>query len=183
MNLSSLSNVKGAKHRRKRLGRGHGSGLGKTSGKGHKGQMARSGHKHKEGFEGGQMPFYRLAPKRGFNNIFHKTWAPVNLDDLEASFEAGEVVSLVALADRGYCNGPHWAGVKILGGGSLSKALTVHAHKFSASARKAIEDAGGTCVEEDPKAHNKAKDEGAEESAPAAEAAPETDSASEETNA
>jgi large subunit ribosomal protein L15 len=145
MNLHSLKNVSGARHRRKRLGRGHGSGLGKTSGKGHKGQMARSGHKHKEGFEGGQMPFFRLVPKRGFKNPNRKVTAPVNLGQLDNSFEDGAEVTLTALLDKGLANGA-FDRIKILGDGELTKKLTVTAHAFSTSAREAIEKAGGNCV-------------------------------------
>ncbi|MGA0332784.1 MAG: 50S ribosomal protein L15 [Kiritimatiellia bacterium] len=146
MNLHTLQNVKGARHRRKRLGRGHGSGLGKTSGKGHKGQMARSGHKHKEGFEGGQMPFFRTVPKRGFKNPNKKTFAPVNLSFLEERFEDGAEVSREAIYAAGLANGGHFSGIKILGDGELSKKLTVVADKFSESARSKIEAAGGTCT-------------------------------------
>lgn len=146
MNLHSLQNVKGARHRRKRLGRGHGSGLGKTSGKGHKGQMARSGHKHKEGFEGGQMPFFRTVPKRGFKNPNRKTYAPVNLSFLEDRFEDGADVSLEAIRAAGLANGRQFAGIKILGDGELTKKLNVTADKFSASAKSSIEAAGGTCT-------------------------------------
>jgi large subunit ribosomal protein L15 len=147
MNLHSLQNVKGARHRRKRLGRGHGSGLGKTSGKGHKGQMARSGHKHKEGFEGGQMPFFRTVPKRGFKNPNRKTFAPVNLTFLELHFDDGADVTLEAMQKAGLANGCHFAGIKILGDGDLTKKLNVFAHKFSASARAKIEALGGTCTD------------------------------------
>jgi large subunit ribosomal protein L15 len=145
MNLNSLRNVTGARHRRKRLGRGHGSGLGKTSGKGHKGQMARSGHKHKEGFEGGQMPFFRLVPKRGFKNPNRKITAPVNLGLLDATFEDGAEVTLQDLLESGLVNGA-FDRIKVLGDGEISKKLTVTAHAFSASAKAAIEQAGGTCV-------------------------------------
>jgi large subunit ribosomal protein L15 len=145
MNLHSLKNVSGARHRRKRLGRGHGSGLGKTSGKGHKGQMARSGHKHKEGFEGGQMPFFRLVPKRGFKNPNRKVTAPVNLGMLDRTFDDGADVTLEAMLDKGLVNGA-FDRVKVLGDGELSKKLTVTAHAFSASAKEAIEKAGGSCV-------------------------------------
>jgi len=146
MNLHSLQNVKGARHPKKRLGRGHGSGLGKTSGKGHKGQMARSGHKHKEGFEGGQMPFFRTVPKRGFKNPNRKTYAPVNLSFLESSFEDGSDVSMDAIYDAGLANGSHFSGIKILGDGELTKKLNVTADKFSGSARTKIEAVGGTCI-------------------------------------
>jgi len=145
MNLHSLKNVSGARHRRKRLGRGHGSGLGKTSGKGHKGQMARSGHKHKEGFEGGQMPFFRMVPKRGFKNPNRKITAPVNLGTLETKFDDGTDVTLELLLDSGLVNGA-FDRIKILGDGEISKKLNVTAHAFSASAKEAIEKAGGSCV-------------------------------------
>lgn len=147
MNLHSLKNVKGARHRRKRVGRGHGSGLGKTSGKGHKGQMARSGHKHKEGFEGGQMTLIRRTPKRGFKNINRQVYLPVNLGMLDRVFDDGADVTPVSLVEAGLANGPHFHGIKILGDGELTKKLTVTAHKFSASARTKIEAAGGTCTE------------------------------------
>lgn len=146
MNLHSLQNVKGAKHRPKRVGRGHGSGLGKTSGKGHKGQMARSGHKHKEGFEGGQMTLIRRSPKRGFKNPNRKVYAPVNLAALEASFAEGSDVDLLAIVEAGLANGA-FDGIKILANGELSKKLNVTAHKFSATAKAKIEAAGGTCTE------------------------------------
>ena len=146
MNLHSLQNVKGARHRKKRLGRGHGSGLGKTSGKGHKGQMARSGHKRKEGFEGGQMPFYRLVPKRGFKNPNRKVFAPVNLTLLETHFEDGADVTPETMLSAGLANGSEFAGIKILGDGELTKKLTVTADKFSASARAKIEEKGGSCI-------------------------------------
>jgi len=146
MNLHSLKNVTGAKHRRKRLGRGHGSGLGKTSGKGHKGQMARAGHKHKEGFEGGQMTLIRRSPKRGFKNPNRKVYAPVNLSALETSFAEGSDVDLVSILDAGLANGA-FDGIKILGNGTLTKKLNVTAHKFSASAKEKIEALGGTVTE------------------------------------
>jgi large subunit ribosomal protein L15 len=146
MNLHSLQNVKGARHRRKRVGRGHGSGMGKTSGKGHKGQMARSGHKHKEGFEGGQMPFFRTVPKRGFKNPNKKTYAPVNLTFLETKFEDGADVSVEAIYEAGLANGPHFAGVKILSDGELTKKLNITADKFSKAAIAKVEAAGGTCT-------------------------------------
>ncbi|MGI6495671.1 MAG: 50S ribosomal protein L15 [Kiritimatiellia bacterium] len=143
MDLHSLSNVPGARSRRKRLGRGTGSGLGKTSGRGHKGQYARKGHKHKLGFEGGQMPLVRRLPKRGFKNPAAVVYAPVNVAALNV-FEDGaevtrEALVLLGLADRGL------AGVKILGNGEITKKLTVKAQAFSASAKAKIEAAGGTC--------------------------------------
>ncbi|MCC5846174.1 MAG: 50S ribosomal protein L15 [Verrucomicrobia bacterium] len=146
MNLHSLQNVKGARHRKKRVGRGHGSGMGKTSGKGHKGQMARAGHKHKEGFEGGQMTLIRRSPKRGFKNPNRKEFAPVNLAALDRVFEDGADVGLVELLDAGLANG-QIDGVKILGNGELTKKLNITAHKFSATAKAKIEALGGTCTE------------------------------------
>lgn len=145
MNLHSLQNVKGARHRRKRVGRGHGSGMGKTSGKGHKGQMARAGHKHKEGFEGGQMTLIRRSPKRGFKNPNRKEFAPVNLSALDRVFEDGAEVGLVELLDAGLANG-QIDGVKILGNGELTKKLNITAHKFSETAKAKIESLGGTCT-------------------------------------
>ncbi|MCC5846651.1 MAG: 50S ribosomal protein L15 [Verrucomicrobia bacterium] len=147
MNLHSLKNVAGARHRRKRLGRGHGSGHGKTSGKGHKGQMARAGHKHKEGFEGGQMTLIRRSPKRGFKNPNRTVYAPVNLAMLELTFADGSDVTPEAICAAGLANGPHFEGVKILATGEITKKLNVTAHKFSATAKSKIEAAGGTCTE------------------------------------
>lgn len=143
MNLHTLSPAKGATRPKRRLGRGHGSGSGKTSGKGHKGQMARSGHKHKATFEGGQMPLVRRIPKRGFKNVNDIDYVPVNVGAL-AVFEEGAEVDVLALRTAGLARGPVGL-VKILGTGDLAKRLTVKAHAFSASARKKIEDAGGAC--------------------------------------
>ena len=132
----------GATHARKRVGRGPGSGHGKTAGRGHKGQKSRSGYSHLRGFEGGQMPLHRRLPKRGFTNVFRQEYAPVNLSLLE-SFEGGQEVTPEALHARGF-TGKN-ARVKILGGGEIKRALTVRAHKFSASAKEKIEKAGGRC--------------------------------------
>ena len=144
MRLHDLKPRPGSKHRRKRLGQGESSGHGKTSGRGGKGQTARSGSSIRIGFEGGQMPLIRRIPKRGFNNARHATvYIPVNLDALN-QFEDGARVDEVALRATGAANGPG-AGVKILGTGKLNKRLTVTAHAFSASARKGIEAAGGVC--------------------------------------
>ena len=132
----------GATHAKKRVGRGPGSGHGKTAGRGHKGPKSRSGYHHMRGFEGGQMPLHRRLPKRGFTNIFRKEYDPVNLS-LLSSFEAGQEVTPEALHARGF-TGKN-AMVKILGGGELTGAFTVRAHKFSASAREKIEKAGGRC--------------------------------------
>lgn len=142
MDLSNLKPAIGSTKSKKRIGRGHGSGLGKTSGKGHKGQKARSGGSIKAGFEGGQMPLQRRLPKRGFTPLAKKVYVLVNLRDLEV-FEAGMVVDLEALGKAGLVR-EIGDGVKILGDGELSKALTVKAHKFSKSAQQKIEAAGGT---------------------------------------
>ena len=143
MDLQSLTNVPGARSSRKRLGRGTGSGLGKTSGRGHKGQQARKGHKHKLGFEGGQMPFLRRLPKRGFKNPAATVDSPVNVAAL-AAFDEGAVVDRDALVTLGLADGA-LDGVKILGNGEIAKKLTVKAQAFSASAKAKIEAAGGTC--------------------------------------
>lgn len=143
MNLHTLKNSPGARKTKKRLGRGMSSGLGKTSGRGHKGQYARSGHKHKAGFEGGQMRFVRRLPKRGFKSLDRAVYVPVNVAELEA-FDNGSTVTPETLAARGLANGAT-DGVKILGTGELSKKLAVKAHAFSAGAKAKIEAAGGTC--------------------------------------
>lgn len=146
MELNNLKPKKGARHAKKRVGRGPGSGHGKTSSRGEKGQKSRSGYTSSLGFEGGQMPLHRRIPKRGFTNIFKKENAVVNVADLER-FDNGATVDEAALRQAGLVKGRFDGGVKILGGGELSKKLTVVATKFSESARKAIEAAGGTCQE------------------------------------
>ncbi len=144
MRLHDLKPRPGAKHRRKRLGQGESSGHGKTSGRGGKGQTARSGSSIRIGFEGGQMPLIRRIPKRGFNNARHATvYIPVNLESLN-QFDNGARVDEAILRECGAANG-RGAGIKILGGGELAKKLTVVAHAFSASARTKIESKGGTC--------------------------------------
>jgi large subunit ribosomal protein L15 len=143
MNLSNLQAPAGANRERRRLGRGEGSGLGKTSGKGGKGQTARAGGNTKPGFEGGQMPLYRRLPKRGFTNIHAKSVAAINLSKIEAAFEDGAVVDLAALRGAGLVAGRHVDVVKILGQGELTKRFTVRAHKFSQSALEKIRAAGG----------------------------------------
>ena len=144
MRLHDLKPRPGAKHRRKRLGQGEGSGHGKTSGRGGKGQTARSGSSIRIGFEGGQMPLIRRIPKRGFNNARHATrYIPVNLDSLNR-FDNGTRVDFEALRNAGLANGKA-AGVKILGNGELTRKLTVAAHAFSASAKSKIEGKGGSC--------------------------------------
>ena len=141
MKLHELHPAEGSTTATKRLGRGSGSGLGKTSGKGHKGAKARSGGGKRPGFEGGQMPLYRRVPKRGFNNVFGTEYAEVNVERLEA-FEDGAVVDAKALLEARIIR-KELDGVKILGSGELTKKLTVKAAKFSASAREKIEAAGG----------------------------------------
>lgn len=144
MRLGNLSPAEGAVTSKKRLGRGIGSGLGKTSGKGHKGQWARSGGGVRPGFEGGQMPLIRRIPKRGFNNHFRKEYSVVNLSVLD-SFEAGAVVDIAVLNEKGLIKlVKNSVGLKVLGNGSVTKAITVKANAFSASAKAAIEKAGGT---------------------------------------
>ena len=144
MRIDTLSPAQGATTKAKRLGRGIGSGLGKTSGKGHKGQWARSGGGVRPGFEGGQMPLIRRIPKRGFNNHFRKEYSIVNLSQLN-SFEAGSVIDMAALDEKGLIKVVKGSvGLKVLGNGELTKAVTVRAASFSASAKQAIGKAGGT---------------------------------------
>lgn len=141
MKLHELSPAPGSVKEAKRIGRGHGSGNGKTAGKGHKGQKARSGHGMQIGFEGGQMPLQRRVPKRGFNNIFATKYAIVNVSDLEG-FDADAVVDAKALQDKGLVK-KIYDGIKVLGNGTISKAVTVKASAFSESAKAKIEAAGG----------------------------------------
>jgi len=141
MKLHDLKPAVGATTAPKRLGRGTGSGLGKTSGKGHKGAKARSGGGKRPGFEGGQMPLTMRLPKRGFTNIFRKEYVAINVDRLEI-FEDGMVVTPVELIQYGIIKNVE-DGIKILGNGELTKKLTVQANKFSASAKEKIEAAGG----------------------------------------
>ena len=143
MNLSDLRPAKGSKHSNNfRKGRGHGSGNGKTAGKGHKGQKSRSGAP-RPGFEGGQLPLYRRIPKRGFKNRHSLDIVGVNVDRLEV-FENDTVVSVETLIEKGIVRNPK-DGVKILGDGALTKKLTVKANAFSAGAKEKIEALGGTC--------------------------------------
>lgn len=142
MKLHELAPAEGSKKEHFRVGRGHGSGNGKTAGKGHKGQNARSGGGVRPGFEGGQMPLYRRLPKRGFNNArFATNYAIVNVSDLDV-FEDGAVVDAAAQVESGLVN-DQCDGIKILGNGEISKKLTVHAAAFSQSAKEKIEAAGG----------------------------------------
>ncbi|MGD8440122.1 MAG: 50S ribosomal protein L15 [Holophagae bacterium] len=142
--LHNLKPAAGATRKRKRIGRGPGSGTGKTAGRGHKGQRSRSGYSRRWGFEGGQMPLVRRIPKRGFTNIFRTSYQVVNLRDLDRVFEAGETVSLELMADRGLIRSGETP-VKILAAGELGKKLTVQAHAFSKNAQAGIEAAGGSC--------------------------------------
>ena len=141
MKLHELSPAPGSTSVRKRVGRGHGSGNGKTAGKGHKGQKARSGGGVRIGFEGGQMPLMRRIPKRGFNNIFAKRFAEVNVADL-SKFKDGTVVDTELLIASGLIK-KAYDGVKVLGNGELTSNITVKAAKFSQSAKEKIEKAGG----------------------------------------
>ena len=143
MKLHELAPAAGSTKEHYRVGRGHGSGNGKTAGKGHKGQNARSGGGVRPGFEGGQMPLHRRLPKRGFNNYnFATTYAIVNLSDLQNKFEDGAVVDTDALVASGLVN-KQYDGVKVLGNGEISKKLTVKAAAFSQTAKEKIEAAGG----------------------------------------
>ena len=141
MKLHELHPAEGSTAAQKRLGRGNGSGLGKTSGKGHKGAKARSGGGKRPGFEGGQMPLYRRVPKRGFNNVFGPEYAEVNVERLEV-FNDGDVVNAQALLEKKIIR-KELDGIKVLGGGELTKKLTVQAAKFSGSAKEKIEAVGG----------------------------------------
>jgi large subunit ribosomal protein L15 len=144
MNLNSMKPPKGARRAPKRVGRGPGSGLGKTSARGHKGQRARTGGTSKVGFEGGQMPMARRLPKRGFKNPFRVEFQPVNVGDLKR-FDAGSMVDPAALCGAGLATrrgGP----VKVLASGAIDRPLTVHAHAFSKAAVDAIAAAGGAAI-------------------------------------
>ena len=143
MNLNELKPVAGARHAKKRVGRGIGSGMGKTSTRGHKGQNARSGGGVRPGYEGGQTQLFRRLPKRGFTNVNRKEYALVKLGDLNDKFEAGAVVDLASLKEAGLVK-KEYEGVKILSNGELSKALTIKATKFSKAAEEKVKAAGGT---------------------------------------
>ena len=142
MDLSNLKPPKGATRKRKRVGRGPGSGQGKTAGRGNKGAQSRSGYHKKRGFEGGQMPLHRRVPKRGFHNLFRVEYAVVNLDDLAARFAAGSVVTPEALRKMRLVT--RKLPIKVLGRGDISITLTVKAHKFSGKAAEKIAAAGGS---------------------------------------
>ena len=142
MDLSNLKPPKGAKHSKKRVGRGQGSGNGVQAGRGHKGAKSRSGFTHKRGFEGGQMPLHRRVPKRGFTNPFRKEYEVVNLDLLADRFDAGVEVTPELMRERGLVG--RSGQIKVLARGDITKALTVRAHKFSGRAAEKIAAAGGT---------------------------------------
>jgi large subunit ribosomal protein L15 len=143
--LNNLHPAPGSTHKKKRVGRGPGSGLGKTAGRGNKGQKSRSGYSAKIGFEGGQMPLHRRLPKRGFTNIFKKVWLEVSLAALERSFEVGDEINTEVLHARGLIKKSKHD-VVVLGNGDLTKALTIKAHRFTKSAREKIEKAGGSAI-------------------------------------
>ncbi len=149
--LNNLHAPEGSTHKKKRVGRGPGSGLGKTAGRGNKGQKSRSGYSGKVGFEGGQMPLHRRLPKRGFTNIFKKEWIEVSLSSLDKHFEADSEVTPEILHERGLIKKAKHD-VVVLGTGELSKALRISAHRFTKSAREKIERAGGaaTLIERAP---------------------------------
>jgi large subunit ribosomal protein L15 len=142
LGLHNLKRNPGAVRARKRVGRGPGSGTGKTAGRGHKGQKSRSGYSHRPGFEGGQMPLYRRLPKRGFTNIFRKEFTIIKVEDLNR-FENDTVVTPELLQEQGFYKKAKPGGIKILGNGELEKKLSVRAHKFTKSASEKISKAGG----------------------------------------
>jgi len=144
LKLNNLSPAEGAKKDRKRVGRGHGSGLGKTSGRGHKGARSRSGYSMAPGFEGGQMPLHRRLPKRGFTNLFKKEYCIVSLSDLD-KFEAGTTVDRQTLIEAGIIDGK--TPVKVLANGTITKAVTVDLEKESKGAAQKITEAGGSVKE------------------------------------
>ena len=145
LSLNDLHPTKGSTHKKKRVGRGPGSGLGKTAGRGEKGQKSRSGYSSKIGFEGGQMPLHRRLPKRGFTNIFKKEWIEVSLKALDQHFKADEEITPELLHQRGIIKKAR-RDVVVLGTGDISKALRVSAHRFTKSAREKIEKAGGAAT-------------------------------------
>ncbi|MFL6212309.1 MAG: 50S ribosomal protein L15 [Blastocatellia bacterium] len=147
MGIHNIGAPKGANKGKKRVGRGPGSGLGKTAGRGHKGQKSRSGYSGRPGFEGGQMPLQRRLPKRGFTNIFKKVWIEVKLTDLVNHFDESESITPELMVEHGLIRKSHLArfdGVVILGGGEVGKKMNITAHRFTKSAREKIEAAGGT---------------------------------------
>lgn len=157
LGIHNIGAPKGANKGKKRVGRGPGSGHGKTSTRGHKGQKSRSGYSGRAGFEGGQMPLQRRLPKRGFTNIFKKNWLEVNLTDLDTRFESSDAVTPELMAERGIIKKGKLSrseGVVVLGKGNLTKALNITAHRFSQSARQKIETAGGVAALVTPATQN-----------------------------
>jgi len=149
LGIHNIGAPEGANKNKKRVGRGPGSGHGKTSTRGHKGQKSRSGYSGRPGFEGGQMPLQRRLPKRGFTNIFKKEWIEVNLSDLELRFEPADNITPELMAERGMISKgklTRYHGVVVLGKGSVTKALNITAHRFSKGAREKIEAAGGAAT-------------------------------------
>jgi large subunit ribosomal protein L15 len=146
ISLNSLRPAKGSTHKKKRVGRGPGSGLGKTAGRGEKGQKSRSGYSRKIGFEGGQMPLHRRLPKRGFTNIFKKKWVEISLASLDRHFADNDEITPEVLHTRGLIKKARHD-VVVLGNGELSKPLRVSAHRFTKSAKEKIEKAGGAAVQ------------------------------------
>jgi len=144
MKLHSLDVAPGSKHRKRRVGRGDGSGIGGTCGRGEKGQRSRSGAKIRPYFEGGQIPLFRRLPKRGFKSLNRVIFHTINLSSLEANFNAGDIVDAEVLHNKGLI-GKHDYALKVLANGEITKALTVKAEKFSKAAQAAIEAAGGKC--------------------------------------
>ena len=146
LGIHNIGAPKGANRGKKRVGRGPGSGLGKTAGRGSKGQKSRSGYSSRPGFEGGQMPLQRRLPKRGFTNVFKKVWVEVNLTDLNRVFDAKQEITPELMVERGMVRKGELrraAGIVVLGNGEPKKALKVSAHRFSKGAREKIEAAGG----------------------------------------
>jgi large subunit ribosomal protein L15 len=146
ISLNSLRPTKGSTHKKKRVGRGPGSGLGKTAGRGEKGQKSRSGYSRKIGFEGGQMPLHRRLPKRGFTNIFKKQWIEVSLAALDQNFGENAEINPEVLHTKGLIKKAKHD-VVVLGNGEISKALRVSAHRFTKSAKEKIEKAGGSAIQ------------------------------------
>ena len=149
LGIHNIGAPEGANKKKKRVGRGPGSGHGKTSTRGHKGQKSRSGYSGRPGFEGGQMPLQRRLPKRGFTNIFKKEWIEVKLSDLEKKFEAADAITPELMVERGMIKKGElnrFEGVVVLGGGEVTKPLKVAAHRFTRGAREKIEAAGGTAT-------------------------------------
>ena len=145
LGLNNIKPAPGSTHKKKRVGRGPGSGLGKTAGRGHKGQKSRSGYSSRPGFEGGQMPLQRRLPKRGFTNIFKKEWIEISLAKIEEFFNAGDEVTPEVLHERGLIKKAKHDLV-ILGNGDISKGLNISAHRFTKTAKEKIEKAGGSAT-------------------------------------